>query len=191
MTPLFSPVLIPAGLASAWQLRPGFSLAELTAARLDGEVVALDECFLTLDTPRSPETCGASLRAIVGDHAVAESVSALWIYGLVHSPPRIHTVCIDRQNRASTPHNLRVAVRETRFLPGDIVRIGGMAVTTPIRTVYDLLRAERFTGIERGCTRALIDRFELDEDACRTRLEAVSNLPGRSRALIRLNDLAR
>ncbi len=165
-------------------------LPELCAARLDGEVVALDECFVAVDTAIGADARAIALRSIVGGRAIAETISALWIYGIVPSPPSVHTVCLDRADRSASPHCLRVTVGQSRFLPGDVCTIGGMGVTSPLRTIYDLARGRRFTAIESEGIRLLIARFALTEAACRARVDAVRNLPGRHAALRRLHDLA-
>ncbi|HEY5224981.1 MAG TPA: type IV toxin-antitoxin system AbiEi family antitoxin [Microbacteriaceae bacterium] len=178
MTRLLPDVLIPAAT---------LPLPELCAARLDGEVMPIDECFIAIDTAITPGARAATLRSLVGSRAIAEKTTALWIYGILPSPPAVHTVCVDRADRSAAPHSLRVTVAQSRFRPGDLCTIGGIAVTTPLRTVYDLARARRFTPLESDGIHALIERFALDEVSCIARIDAVRNLPGRRAALRRLH----
>lgn len=176
--------LLPAVLHAA-QL----PLTELCVARLDGEVYAVDECFAPIDEVEDATTRALALKALVGDNAVAERESALWIYGVRSSPPLKHTLCVPRTNRAAPARTKRAIVRETRLRADDTRQIGGLQVTSPVRTAFDLLRSETFTEVERCAIAALFERFDVDADACRLRIDSVANLPGRTRALIRLAQL--
>ncbi|TAM69966.1 MAG: hypothetical protein EPN48_06115 [Microbacteriaceae bacterium] len=181
MTRLLPDVLVPTVT---------LSLPELCAARLDGEVMPIDECFIAIDTADSTRARAITLRSLVGSRAIADKASALWIYGILPMPPATHTVCIDRADRSATPRSLRVTVAQSRFHPGDLCTVGGMTVTTPLRTVYDLARVRRFSALESRGIRGLIDLFALDAASCIARVDAVRNLPGRRAALRRLHDAA-
>lgn len=161
-------------------------LSELSAARLDGDVVAFDECFLPTDAADTLLARADALREVVGTRVVADTATALWITGIRSQAPRIHTVAIDRAHRAPYPPSGRVTLHETRLLPGDFGRAGSMRVTTPTRTAYDLTRGNSFGEVECHYLAALLGR-STTASAVRARLAVVPNLPGRHRALERLS----
>ncbi|TCL83858.1 MULTISPECIES: type IV toxin-antitoxin system AbiEi family antitoxin [unclassified Rathayibacter] len=130
MTRLLPSVLLPGQLP----------LAELCAARLDGEVVALDEGFLLADLPVGPAERGAALRAVVPAKAVADRLSAAWVHGTMPAAPAVHSASIDRRNRLHPPMLARVRFHEVRLTDEDVVLLGGCSVTTPERTLIDLAR---------------------------------------------------
>lgn len=114
-------------------------LAELSSARLDGELFALGEFWCPID-----EIDGASTRAIaatmlVPARAIAERMSAAWIYGLVAEPLR-HQFCVDVGARAHIPPSPRLQVREVSCAPEETQMVAGLRVTTPLRTTVDLAR---------------------------------------------------
>ncbi|MFT4260126.1 hypothetical protein [Microbacterium sp.] len=125
------------------------SISELSAARIDGDVVELGELYVPADLVE-----GATLRA----HAVlpmmppgtaAAGPTAAWIHGAGDAPPTRHHV------QRTTPHRPRVArhrrlVYHDRCLAAeDVVILSGVAVTTPERTLCDMLLASgRDPGLE-------------------------------------------
>ncbi|ALS58026.1 type IV toxin-antitoxin system AbiEi family antitoxin [Rathayibacter toxicus] len=122
-------------------LLPGeFSVAELCAARLDGQVVPLDEGFLISDLPLGPTERAASLVALLPSGTVADRTSAAWVHGALEFPPRIHSASIDRRRRLHPPQLVRVRFHEVRLTDADITVLGNCAVTTPERTLIDLAR---------------------------------------------------
>ncbi|MWV49759.1 hypothetical protein GRS96_10795 [Rathayibacter sp. VKM Ac-2803] len=122
-------------------LLPGhLPLAELCAARLDGELIAIDEGYLVADLPLGPAERAAALLAVLPRGTVADRRSAAWIHGATIDPPRIHSASIDRRNRLHPPVLSRVRYHEVRLTDADVLVIGGCLVTTPERTLIDLAR---------------------------------------------------
>jgi len=157
---------------------------------LDGEVYAVDECYSPIDRVEDAQTRAQALKAIVDDRAIAERDSALWIYGIRLDPPARHTLCVPREHRATVAGSRRFVVRETRLRSGDTRRVGGLLVTTPLRTAFDLVRETTFDTADRDAVVALFARFDVDVAACRHAVQAIANLPGRRAALERLDTLA-
>lgn len=118
-----------------------FAPAELSALRLDGDCFRLGDGLVTVDQPVDPATRGAVLAAGARPGVVAEGMTAAWVYGAVpvlHRPLRFS---VDRaEGRRTVPAGARL--REVWFLPQDVQRIGGLAVTTPLRTAFDLARLQ-------------------------------------------------
>ena len=115
-------------------------LAELSAMRLDGEIVAVDQCFAPFDDFPSPEQRASALALNLGERLIAERHSAAWVWGGLDKPPTPHEFCVAhnaRVTRRPVPH---LTVREVVLAEGDVIEIGGVAVTSPRRTIADLVR---------------------------------------------------
>jgi transcriptional regulator with AbiEi antitoxin domain of type IV toxin-antitoxin system len=165
-------------------------LPELGAARLDGEVYAVDECFAPIDQANTSRARAHALWSLVGDRAIAEGESALWIYGHLSDPPQRHTLCVPRTNRTTVHRTGRMIVRETRMAPSDTRLIDRMRVTSPTRTAFDLVMGPAFGTGEHAALVWLIGRLGADAGACRSRIESTTHLPGRRAALERLDAVA-
>jgi len=118
------------------------SEAELIAASLDGDLVRLGEGYVPADTVETAALRAASLAPLVGDDAAATHASAAWVLGGCGEPPARHS--IQRIVAHRTRHRLdsRYVYRDPRIEADDLVRLGGVAVTTPARTIADLARDE-------------------------------------------------
>ncbi|MHA7986568.1 type IV toxin-antitoxin system AbiEi family antitoxin [Rathayibacter sp. CAU 1779] len=171
--------------AMAAVLGPGvLPLAELCAARLDGELFAIDERFAPVDEPDGVWLRAAALRALVGGRFIAELDSALWVHGLHPSPPPMHTMCVTRADRIKFAPSPRVAVREIAHAPGDLEVIAGLRVTTTSRVLFDLAFMEgRDASAE--AMRLLAAHPEL-MSACLGRVADSPKVPGKTAAMARL-----
>ena len=195
MTPLGHHGRMPRRLGSVLS-RSDLPLAELCAARLDGELFAVDECFSPVDGVVGAVQRGAALAAIVPDRMIAERRSAAWIWGAVREPPVTHELCVDTRSRIHPPSRSRLTVREVILDEFDVVAVGGMHVTSPVRTCSDIARfSERFGDEEADIVRALL---AVDRQPAATALAAAlayvadrRNLPHKRRALERLSRIAR
>lgn len=165
-------------------------LPELAAARLDGEVYAIDECFAPIDQANTSRARAHALWSLVGDRAIAEGESALWIYGHLNDPPQRHTLCVPRTNRITVFRTGRTIVRETRMAEGDTQLIDRMQITSPTRTAFDLVMSPEFGPSEHAALVWLIRRLGADAAACRSRIETTMHLPWRRAALDRLEAVA-
>lgn len=173
--------------AMASLLGPGaLSLAELHAARLDGEVYSVDERFSPVDEVDTAWLRAAALRSVAGTRMIAELDSALWVYGLLAFPPPIHTMCVARSDRIKFPPSRRIALREVTHSTGDVAEVAGLRVTVPGRILFDLAFSDRSDGADRA--RALLARWPPLAGACARRISAVPNLPGKGVALRRLDE---
>lgn len=162
-------------------------LPELGAARLDGEVYSIDECFAPIDQANTSQARAHALWSLAGDRVIAEGESALWVYGHLNDPPRRHTVCVPRTNRITVHRAGRLVVRETRMAPGDTQLIDRMRITSPTRTAFDLVTGQVFGLREHAALVWLIDRLGADVSACRSRIGSTTHRPGRRAALDRLD----
>jgi hypothetical protein len=162
-------------------------MAELCAARLDGELFRLDGCFCPIDEPQVSALRGAALAAVVPDRVIAEQRSAAWVWGAIDQPPTRHELCASSGARVRPPASLRVAVREVVIDELSIAEIGGMRVTTPLRTVVDLARfSTTFGDVERAMVLTLMMLGEFGVEACEADINGRRNLPNKKIAIARL-----
>jgi hypothetical protein len=171
--------------AMASVLGPGtLSVAELHAARLDGELYAVDERFSPIDEAETAWLRATAMRSLAGTRMIAELDSALWIHGLLAHPPAVHTVCVARSDRIKFPPSRRFVLREVTHSAGDTTEIAGLWVTVPGRILYDLAFAETAGAARRAGS--LLIRWPQLADACTRRIADAPNLPGKGAALRRL-----
>lgn len=118
------------------------SLAELTAARLDGDVVGLGEAFAPADLVETAVLRASSLTSLINGmrDAAFAGMSAAWIHGAGDAAPEPHEVQSASGRRLRAPVTRRIIVHDPILHPADVQRLGGIAVTTPERTLIDLLR---------------------------------------------------
>lgn len=162
-------------------------LAELSAARLDGELFALDECYALSDLPVGPDERGQALAAILPERGIGDHDSAAWVHGARTEPPMVHTFAVNIASRAYMPPSLRYRVHEVVIPPADVIRIGGCAVTAPLRTLSDLARSRAsWTDADVAVLIRLAELAGADEERILDYLTATTRLPGKNRARQRI-----
>lgn len=162
--------------------------AELTAARLDGELFALDECYWPTDTFEEPHVRAASLRAVLPPRLIAERMTAAWIYGAIARPPTPLEVCSDTAARYRSVGLSRCDIREVVIGDGDIVWLDGLAVTSPARTILDIARCSTaFGDTERCVVSRVAAAGGIEIGAVMAALRARRHLPGKLATLGRLD----
>ncbi len=115
------------------------SHAELTAARLDGDVVELGEGFIPADAVETRELRAASLRCLIPSAVALTRASAAWVHGAIPTPPARHTVQRMAHARIHLP-GPRLAYRDRPLPHSDVVTISALSVTTAVRTLADVAR---------------------------------------------------
>ncbi|MFJ6652327.1 type IV toxin-antitoxin system AbiEi family antitoxin [Microbacterium sp. NPDC091313] len=136
------------------------SSAELTAACLDGDLVALGSGFVPADVAESPWLRAASLGELLGESLAAVRLTAAWVHGAIDRLP--HRPCVQR----AVPHRLhrlsdpRVCYHDVRLDGADLLHMGGVRVSSPARTIADLARFD-----DAGHPEALRAWCERDPDA--------------------------
>lgn len=115
-------------------------LAELCAARLDGELFVVDECFAFGDLPVGPAERGQALAAIRPGRGIADHDSAAWLHGALDRSPTVHTFALSTAKRSYVAPSIRLRMHEVVLPSSDVLHIGGCDVTTPLRTLTDLAR---------------------------------------------------
>jgi hypothetical protein len=124
-------------------LDPGlFSEAERSALLLDGECRPLGLTIVPVDVPDGPVVRAASLSGGTARHdLVVELRTAAWVHGAIPAMPHPLTLAVDVR-RSPRTKRYSPAPREARFRAEDTERLGGVLVTTPLKTAYDLLRLD-------------------------------------------------
>ena len=181
MATLLSPVLS----------RLDLPLAELSAARLDGELFGIADCYLPGDLPEGAAIRAAALRAALPhERLIAEQHSAAWIWGVLDAAPSPHRFAAAigaRVGRRSSPW---MRVREVVIAAEDRTEIAGLEVTTPLRTALDLLRGSTFGAAEQELVSALMAAGGFSARDCRVGIDARRNLPYKHEARARLDSVA-
>lgn len=150
MTPRLAPVLSPADLP----------VAELCGARLDGEVYATGDGWCPVDEIDDAGVRSRAAALLVPPRAVAERMTAAWIYGACAEPAR-QQYCIDAASRVKMMLSPRIRLREVALHADDVVTLPGMRVTSPIRTMADIARDETAGDDDAvGALTALMERFD-------------------------------
>jgi hypothetical protein len=160
--------------------------AELQAARLDGELYAVSECFSPVDVISDRQNRGRSLSLVLPRRVIAEQLTAAWVLGAVSFPPHPHQLCADVGARVRSPNSGRATVREVVIDEADLLIFGGLRVTTPLRTVVDLARFSDFDDREYDAVRALMAMGGFGIDECEAAMNRRRNLPGKAKALARI-----
>ncbi|GAA5197924.1 type IV toxin-antitoxin system AbiEi family antitoxin [Microbacterium jejuense] len=117
------------------------SRAELTAACLDGHLVALGDAYIPADAVETAALRAGSLARVLGEALAATHLSAAWIHGALPQPPDRHTVQRAVARRLHVVPDRHVRYRDTAVPDEDLELLGGVRVTTPVRTLIDLARA--------------------------------------------------
>jgi len=116
------------------------SRAELTAACLDGHLVALGDAYMPADAIETAALRAGSLVRTLGDTLAATHLSAAWVHGALPLPPRRHTVQRAVSRRLHVMPDRHLVYRDLAVASDDLQVIGGALVTTPERTLADLAR---------------------------------------------------
>lgn len=161
---------------------------ELQAARLDGELLQLGPAWAPIDEVISTRHRAAAVHAGLLDRLIVEQRSAAWVWGAAPSPPSHPQLCVAVGARVRLHHLL--PVREVVIDADEVAEVGGARVTTPLRTVIDLVRfGGEFGELERRTAVTLLREHGLSVQRCIEELDRRRNLPNRRRAHARLATL--
>lgn len=172
--------------------RPGavLSQSELSAARLDGLVFEVGTGYMPADAPEGPSARVTALGQILCPGFAASGSTAAWVHGVGDASPLRHHIqrTVDRRPRVKAGRN--VVVHESRLSAHDFVWIADAAVTSPLRTLTDLvLGADRYPEYLRWM-HLLAKEIPVLIPAVRKNLSVRERLPGRRAALARLEQLS-
>ncbi len=175
--PRLSPVLDPTDLPEA----------ELRAAVLDGELFAFRGHYCPIDEIAGARHRAMTIARLLPPRVIAERRTAAWVLGLGHEPPSPIEACIDIAERARTAPVSGLTIREVIIDEEEWLTIGGLRLTTPLRTAVDLARIdERFEAEEQELVRGLAVLGDFGFDGCVAATNARRNLPNKHLAMERL-----
>lgn len=170
---------------------PGALLSqpELSSARIDGLLVEVGEGYMPPDVPEDAAARVASLALVLLPGHAASGPTAAWVHGIGDAPPRCHHQQRHSERRGRVSPARNVVVHEARLAAEDVQLISGTAVTTPLRTMIDLVLAA-----DRDAECAMwMRRFARAEPQLlshvREHLERRQRLPGKRAALGAVDDL--
>lgn len=162
-------------------------VAELSAARLDGELYCIGSAFAPVDEIEQPRHRAAALAPGTHERLIAEQLSAAWVWGAITSPPLHQQFCTTigaRVSRTSVPW---MTVREVVIDASELLQLGDMLVTSPLRTAVDIARfLPRFGANEARVIRELMRRGGFCLEDCLDLMEVRRNLPNKRLAASRL-----
>lgn len=162
---------------------------ELQAARLDGELFAVDRCFSPIDEIEQREHRAAALAFILVPKLIAEQRTAAWIHGALDTPPAIHELCARTEARVRPGSMIGMTLREVVIDDQDLEFVGGLRLTTPLRTAIDIARFSHVFGTdERSIVARLMAIGEFGIEECIWMIDRRRNLPGKHAALERLRE---
>ncbi|MFF2270701.1 hypothetical protein ACFVTX_00365 [Agromyces sp. NPDC058136] len=141
-------------------------LAELCAARIDGELFAIDEGWAPVDEPDLPSFRAAVVALRMPRRLIIERLSAAWVHGALDAPPRTAQFCVPLHERIAVAPALGTIVREVVVSDAELVELAGVRCTSVPRTAFDLLRDQTLDDAtaERVVARLLGQRPALDEE---------------------------
>lgn len=163
-------------------------LAELCAARIDGELIIIDEAWAPVDEPDLPALRASALSLRAPRALVIERFSAAWVHGAVPAPPHLAQFCVPRTSRVAVISAPRLVIREVSIDETDIIEFARVRCTTVARTGFDLLREPGHADPrpERVVAELCAGRPTLIAEL-RARLVDATRMPHRALALERLH----
>ena len=157
------------------------SFAELTSARLDGELVAIGATFRFIDQPDSRQARAASLGLALHDsRAIISERTAAWVWGWAPACSTVSTCVSIAARLPSTARRLQ-GTREVVIGADEVAVIGDVRVTTPLRTVVDLARLDDDDAVVDIISTALA-AHDVSETSLRDALERITRVAHSTRA---------
>ena len=120
-----------------------FSWPELQAMASDGVLAQLcQRGYLAPGTRSTPQlrarAAACTIPENVRQRIVAGRMTAAWIYGCAREPDRL-ALLVDVNRRISSLRSIRgCTFHEVRLGPFDVVSLGGLMVSSPLRTALDI-----------------------------------------------------
>lgn len=174
-----------------------FTHVELQAMRLDGLMTHVcGKSYVRTDQPSTP-----AIRAQSAINAVPRTLhrrvalarqSAAWVYGCAPAPEIVSLVTDHRRRTTALPVFCEAVMHQVTLGPCDLSTIGGVEVTSPLRTALDVA----IHGSEQWAVDTLRRIAAAPELRCPLHLvtlslEASPRVPGKARALSRLREAMR
>lgn len=127
-----------------------------SAERLRGTLVPCGPGFRGVGWPETPRVRLTALAPWLTGGRVATHLTAAWVWGAARSPGRTLQVTARAHQRRDAQNTEWLRIYELRYTEADTRRFGEFSVTTPLRTVLDLLYDDDFRRVERIAGRLLL-----------------------------------
>lgn len=183
--------------AAAQLIAPGaaFSLAELCAMALDGVVCpVVGKTFRPATLAETPELRAAAVShhipASLAHRAVVAQLSAAWVYGCA-PPPEIFSLVVDNDgNSVCAPPFCGCSIRQVYLNALDVVSLGSVPMTSPLRTAQDVARTAALP-VARAVLTSMSRHAALQcpLEHISQALAAAAHVPGKRRAQALLQDM--
>lgn len=163
------------------------SHAELSALKLDGEVSPEKVMW---DAPQNWLTRSEQILGTERHPLVLTGLSAVW--GLVGglNEPRTHTASTISASRIRVPHNPDVVIEERTLRSNEYWKSNKVGVTTPLRTITDVLRMDGLEELHALCAaRSVLIHFPIDTNIIRNEISNMTSVPNKRLALTRFEKL--
>lgn len=139
--------------------------------RLHGALIACGPGFRGVGWPETPTVRLAALAYALDERRIVTHRSAAWVWGATRRAPEPLELSMRPGVRRPLTIPSNVLMREMRGSDADAVQLGEFSVTTPLRTVIDLLyRVEGFEKRDRIACRLLVQLIENGKDRIETHL---------------------
>ncbi|KQN88660.1 hypothetical protein ASE96_09510 [Arthrobacter sp. Leaf69] len=185
------------GAAPGELYSPGmlFTWPELQAMASDGVLVQLyQRGYLPPGTRATPQlrarAAAVLIRPAIRQRVVAGRMTAAWIFGCAAVPDRL-ALLVDANRRISSLRSTRgCTFHEVRLGPFDVVSLGGLMVSSPLRTAVDIaVHVEAKRAVP--ALRALLGKPELGLQLrlLRIAVESTPRMPHKRAAVAKLDRL--
>lgn len=126
-----------------------------SALRLSGAIVACGPGFRGLGWPETPRTRLAAISEHLASRRVASHLTAAWVWGARYQPPDPLHIAMPAGMRRPVVQTGTVRFFEIRYHADEVITLGDLSVTTPLRTISDLLFLPEFEPSDRAACRLL------------------------------------
>lgn len=158
----------------------------LQALRLDGEISPdLEIC----DVPPSWQSRSQSVLQDFGSDVVLTGVSAMWALSAAIRPNIFTASCISSHRRRRVTSAV-ISWEERRIDESEVYLERGIGITTPLKTMCDVLRFPHFTDQNKHDLETLISMTNTEVADIQVALSEKQKVPYKEMALSRLDLLA-
>ncbi len=182
----------PPGEAVLFHAGEFFSAVELQGMTLDGLVRRVyRETYRRTDCPedaalRARAAANALPVALRGRVALARQCAA-WVYGCAPPPPLLSVVTDHRRRTTAVPAFGATTMHQVALGPFDVNLVGGVPVTTPLRTALDIaVHGPESTAVDILAALDAAPGLECPLRLVEAALAGTRRVPGKARALARL-----
>lgn len=130
-----------------------------SAELLRGSAVRCGPGLRLLSWPETPSVRAAALGDALTSNRIAAHLTAAWVWGASRDPGRSLEFIVRRGRAHFSSPLIGVVLHQYKLLGSEVVLCSGRAVTSPSRTLYDLLRAPLFLPQHRVACRLLLTHF--------------------------------